>query len=337
MKKIRILIFATLFALPSFAQCTEDLAAKIPFTCVQTNSYKYIGTNGKENKANTEVMYNKMINLHELFDSAFKNTKGMVGKWRAQVDDKNNEGVVKGVIEISMQSITCKENGEFNKSTGNPTFNIYVYINGFPKNLVKDKKKQPNFILDKEKTDTLNGQVVYYISKEQQEEKFNGFPLHFYNWDTWKTSSIIITKPNIPLFKPISIGEFMGLFKKWTTSYNAVWKGNPRYIATPTDIDKFTASCTKEFLAKPIIYIWDGSEQVVYLRKTSYANNVTQGKQWVTINPDYLGKNFKETSLQYISLEFDESAKDKDKATAKMINDFKGNFDFKKLQAILDK
>ena len=100
MKKIFITCIAIVFAATSFAQCTPEIAAKIPLASVQTNSYKYIGTNGKENKVNTEVMYNKMVKIHELFDTAFKNTTGMVGKWRAQVDNKSNEGFVKGVIEI---------------------------------------------------------------------------------------------------------------------------------------------------------------------------------------------------------------------------------------------
>lgn len=337
MKTMISTCIAIIFAIPSFAQCTEEAAAKIPLSCVQTNSYKYIGTNGKENKANTEVMYNKMVKIHELFDSAFKNTKGMVGKWRAQVDNKNNEGLVKGVIEIGMQPVTCKDNGEFVKSTGNPTFNIYVYINGFVPNLIKDKKKQPNFILDKDKADSLDGYAVYYINKEQEGENFNGFPLYFYNWDNYKDASVIITKPTVPLFKPISIGSFLGLLKKWTTSYNAVWKGNPRYIITPPEIDKFSGTCTKEFLNKPMIYIWDGAEQVVYLRKTSYANDVTMGKQWVTVNPDYINKNASETSIQFISIQFNGAVNGTDPLTAKMIKDFKTNFDFKKLQAMLDK
>ena len=219
----------------------------------------------------------------------------------------------------------------------NPGFSFTVFINGFVPNLIWDKKKQPNFILDKDKVDSLNGQTVYYIDKAQEEESLMGFPLHFYNWDNYKNTSIIITKPNIPLFKPIKIGEFMGLFKKWTTAYNAVWKGNPRYIATPEDIDKFTSKYSKEFLNKPMIYVWDGQEQVVYLRKTSYAEDVTQGKQWVTINPDYLGKNFAETSIQYISLEFDANTKNADPLIVKLINDFKTNFDFKKLQALMGK
>lgn len=338
MKKIIITTIVIVFSTACFAQCTEALAAAIPTTCNEiVNSYKYIGTNGKENKANTLAMYIKLVKIYSVFDTAFKKTTGLVGKWRAQVDDKNNEGLVKGLIQISMQAVTCKENGEYIKSTNSPNFSIYVHINNFPKNLVKDKKKQPNFILDKEKTDSLNGRTVYYISVPQQEEKFRGMPLHFYNWDTWRTTGVIITKPNLPLFNPISIGDFLTLFKKWTTSYNAVWKGNPRFIATPEDIDKFTSKYNKEFLNKPMIYVWDGGEQVVYVRKTSYADDVTQGKQWVTINPDYLGKNFTDTSIQYISLEFDANTKNADPSTTNLVNEFKTNFDFKKLQALLDK
>jgi len=335
MKKIFFSITIIIFASNVFAQCTTAAAEATQLTWVQSNAYKYIGANGKENKANTEAMCKKMAQIFELFANAFKNNKGLTGRWKAQVDDKNGDGLVKGLMDISMNKIICKDNGELNKSNMNPGFSFTVYVNGFVPQLVRDKKKQPNFILDKDKVDSLNGQTVYYIDKAQEEESLLGFPLHFYNWNNYKSTSIIISKPNIPLFKPISIGEFMGLFKKWTTAYNVVWKGNPRYIVTPADIDKFIGNCTKEFLVKPIIYVWDGSEQVVYLRKSSYASRVTEGKQWVTLNPDYLSKNVSETSVQFISFEFD--ATGADEISAEILADFKTNFDFKKLQTMLGK
>jgi hypothetical protein len=337
MKKILITAISLASILQLSAQCTVEVAAKLPYSCVKTNSDKYIGTSGKENKANTEVMYNKMVKIFDLFDSLFKDNTGMVGKWRAQVDNISNEGLVKGQIEISYQPVTCKDNGDFIKSTGNPTVNITVFINGFIPNLVKDKKKQPNFILDKDKIDTLNGQTVYYITKEQEEESFNGFPLYFYNWDNWKNAAVIITKDSVPLFKPISIGEYLGLFKKWTTAYNIAWKDDPRFTASPEEINTFTSSCTKEFLSKPMIYVWDGTQQVVYLKKTSYASDVTQGKQWVTVNPEYINKKIPETSIQFITIEFDGNTNGADPLTAKMIKDFKTKFDFKKLKGMLEK
>jgi hypothetical protein len=337
MKKLIATIFTLVAALNISAQCTVELAAKLPYSCVPTNALKYIGINGKENKANTEVLYNKMVKIYELFDSAFKHNSGMVGKWRAQVDDKSIDGLVKGVIEIGVQPVTCKDNGEFIKSTGNPTVNIYVYINSFVYNLVKDKRKQPDFILDKDKVDSLNGQTVYYISKERESQKFNGFPLYYYNWDSWKHACVIITKDTVPLFKPISIGNFLGMFKKWTSSYNAGKRLDPRYTASPGSIDKFTAGCSKEFLDTPMICIGEGKEQVAYLNKKSYTSDVTKGKQWVTINLDYINKNLPETSIQFLSIQFEGNTKDADPLTDKMIKDFRTNFDFKKLQALLEK
>lgn len=337
MKKVFITTIVLALAIQLSAQCTVEIAANRPYSCVDSKSYIYIGTQGKENKANTDIMYKKLVKIVEVFNSAFKQNTGMEGMWRARVDNISEEGLVTGLIEIGLHPVSCKENGEFNKNSWESSFSITVYINSFIPNLVINKKKQPNFILDKDKTDTLNGQIVYYITKEQEEEKFNGLPLYFYNWDNYKHASVIITKPTIPFLKAVSIGEFLGLFKKWTTAYNAVWKGNPRFIATPEDIDKFTAKCTKEFLNKPMIYVWDGGQQVVYLNKSSYANDASQGKQWVTINPGYLNKKTTETSIQFMSILFDRDTNGADPLTAKMIRDFRRNFDFKKLQEMLDK
>ncbi|MFZ1799551.1 MAG: hypothetical protein WAU24_06760, partial [Chitinophagaceae bacterium] len=120
MKTIITTCIAIIFAIQSFSQCTVELAAALPYSCVQTNSFKYIGIKEKENKANTELMYSKLVKIYELFDSAFTHNTGMVGKWRAQVDNISNDGLVKGLIEIGLQPVTCKDNGEFIKSTGNP-------------------------------------------------------------------------------------------------------------------------------------------------------------------------------------------------------------------------
>lgn len=135
----------------------------------------------------------------------------------------------------------------------------------------------------------------------------------------------------------MTTGEFLGLFKKWTTAYNAVWKGMTQFAVTPEEIDKFIGQRTKEFLNKPMICVWPGGEQIIYLRRSSYASDASQGKQWVTIDLDYINKKLPETSIQYISIKFEGNTKDADQLTDKMIKDFRTNFDFKKLQAMLDK
>ena len=333
MKKYLLLLLILKISGTAFAQCTEVAAAKLPFVNAQTNSYKYIGTNGKENKANTEIMYNKMLEIHKLFDDAFKNTTGMVGKWRAQVDNQNNEGLVKGVIEIAMQTITCKDNGEFNKSTGNPTFSIEVFINGFEPWIFKDEKKSAGFAAANRK-DSLNGHLLYLIAEKQKEESFKGFPLYFSGWNRRPEQSVVvITKPNVPLFKPISIGDFVGLFRNWNAHYNPEKPGSPREV-TPAKIDKFVKENTKQFFEKPCITLWDRENQIVYIRKSTFVDDPTQGNPWVIFNPDYIEKDAAATSLQFISIEWhlgDEPV------SQKAFNDFKNNFDFKKLQAMLGK
>ncbi|MEO6135066.1 MAG: hypothetical protein ABIP35_07930 [Ginsengibacter sp.] len=337
MKIVFITTIVLALAIQLSAQCTVEIAAKHPYSCVDSKSYIYIGTQGKENKANTEIMYKKLVKIFEVFNSAFKQYTGMEGLWRARVDNISNEGLVKGVIEIGLHPVTCKENGEFNKNSWESSFSISVYINSFVPYLTKDIKKQPGFILDQNKPDTLNGQIIYYITKEQEEEKFNGFPLYYYNWDNSRNASVIITKPSVPFLKAVTTGVFLGLFKKWTSAYNAAWKADPRYTASPEDIDKFIGQRTKEFLNKPMICIWPGGEQAVYLKRSSYANDVTQGNQWVTIDPDYINKRLPETSIQFISILFNRDRGGQDRVTAKMMKDFKTNFDFKKLQDMLEK
>lgn len=333
MLKIFSFAISLLFSVNSFAQCTEAAAAKLPFINTQTNSYKYIGTNGKENKANTEIMYNKMMEIHKLFESAFKNVTGMVGKWRAQVDNQNNEGFVKGVIEIAMQTITCNEKGEFYKSTGNPTFSIEVFVNGFEPWIFKDEKKAFGFT-DANRKDSLNGHLLYVIAEKQREDSFKGFPLFYSGWNRHPEQSVvIITKPNIPLFKPITIGEFVGLFRNWNAHYSPEKTGSP-FKVTPAKIDNFVKENTRQFFEKPCITLWDRQNQIVYLKKSTFVDDATQGNPWVIFNPDYIEKDATATSLQFISIEWHQG---EDAVSKKAFNDFKNNFDFKKLQAMLGK
>ena len=333
MLKIFSFAISLLFSLNSFAQCTEEAAAKLPFVNVQTNSYKYIGTNGKENKANTEIMYNKMMEIHKLFDSAFKNITGMMGKWRAQVGNQNNEGFVKGVIEIAMQTITCNEKGEYYKSTGNPTFSIEVFVNGFEPWIFKDEKKAFGFT-NANRKDSLNGHLLYVIAEKQMKDSFNGFPLYYSGWNRHPEQSVvIITKPNIPLFKPITIADFVGLFRNWTAHYHPEKPGSP-YEVTQAKIDKFVNSNTKQFFNKPCITLDDRTSQIVYIKKNTFVDDPTQGNPWVIFNPDYIDKDAAATSLQFISIEWH---KGEDAVSQKAFNDFKNNFDFKKLQAMLGK
>jgi hypothetical protein len=327
----RLFVMFLLFSTSASSQCTVESASKIPFVNTQTNSYKYIGTNGKENKANTEIMYTKMLEIHKLFDDAFKNSTGMVGKWRAQVDNQNNEGLVKGVIEISMQTVTCKDNGEYNKSTGNPTFEIEVFVNGFEPWIIRDEKKAAGFTAANKK-DSLNGHLLYLIAEKQVEEPFKGFPLYYSGWNRRPEQSVvIITKPNVPLFKPVTIGEFVGLLRNWNAGYNPEKPGNPREL-TASKIDKFINENTGEFFARPCITLWDRENQIVYIRKSTFVDAPTQGNPWVIFNPDYIEKNAAATSLQFISIEWHLGD---DAVSQKAFNDFKNNFDFKRLQAML--
>lgn len=76
---------------------------------------------------------------------------------------------------------------------------------------------------------------------------------------------------------------------------------------------------------------------VSYLIKTNNTNDVTKGKQWVTDNPNDINKTLPETSIQFISIQFESNTKNADLLTAKMIKDFRTNFDFEKLKAMLEK
>lgn len=333
MKKIITLTLAYAISLPSFAQCTEEAIAKMPFTSEQSNAFKYIGTNGKENKANTELMYNKMVAVNKLFENAFKNNTGVIYKWKAQVDNVNNEGLVKGHMEIYLQKIVCNQKGEVNKNSGYSTIDLEIFINGFEPWIFKAEKKAFGFT-DANRKDSLNGHLLYVIAEKQNEESFKGFPLYYSGWNRRPEQAVVvITKPNIPLFKPISIGDFVGLFRNWTGKYHPEKPGS-FYEVTPAKIDKFVNSNTKQFFDKPCITLYDRTNQIVYINKNAFVDDPTQGNPWVIFNPDYIEKDAAATSLQFISIEWHQG---EDAVSKKTFIEFKNNFDFKKLQAMLGK
>lgn len=330
MKRLLLLSFLLVFGRILFAQCIWESYSQLPIDCQQGSiNYKYMGTSGKENKSYTEIMWNKMVDMHSLFDAAFKNTKGVTGLWTARVDDISNEGLVTGTLQISLHPVTCK-NGEIYKG-GNSTLDIYVYINSFDPNIVKDKKKASGFIDDDSK-DYVDDRRLYVIAKEQEEEPFKGFPTYIRDWNSsTRESSVIISKPGIPLFKSITINDFLGFFRNWTASYNAK-RTSSTYNATPEKIDKFISSNAASFFTQPCITTWDRSEQLPYVKRTSYVSDVTMGNPWVTIHPDYM-KGASVTSIQFVTVRWRYEIYNK--LTLNALRDFKNNFDFKKLQSML--
>lgn len=176
--------------------------------------------------------------------------------------------------------------------------------------------------------------MIYLIAEKQNEESFKGFPMYYTGWNNRPGQSVvIITKPAVPLFKPITIGEFIGLFRNWNAHYNPEKPGSPREV-TPAKIDKFVESNSKHFFEKPCITLWDRENQIVYIRKETYVDSPTQGNPWVITNPDYINKDAAATSLQFISMEWHVTD---DPVSQKVLSDFKINFDFKKLQEMLGK
>jgi hypothetical protein len=333
MKKLFIFSVTIVNFLVSQSQCTDELAAKQPYSSIQSNAFKYIGKNGMENKANTDKLYKKMLDIYSLFEETFKNYSGVVCKWKAQVDNMSNEGLVKGYMEIYLQQLTCNKDGSFNKNSGSIPLEIDLFINGFEPWVVRDEQKAFGFTAANKK-DSLNGQLLYLIAEKQEEEGFKGFPLYYKGWNNRPNQSVvIITKPDLPLFQTITIKDFIGLFRIWTAKYHPEKQGSS-FEVTPAKIDKFVQSNSKAFFEKPCITLWNRENQIVYIRRSTFVENPTQGNPWVIINPGYINKDAAPTSLQFISMEMHVSTDD---LSSKYVSDFKKNFDFKKLQGMLGK
>jgi hypothetical protein len=311
--------------------CTAASIAQIPFDCPQRSMSKYYGNSKAEVKANTEDMYKKLLNIGVLLTDAFKNTKGMIGSWETYVKDINEEGLQTGYLELAIQPVECKSNGEYSKSTGNPTIKIHFYINSFDDRVIKSNRKADGFIVTDDKTkDYFNGHLLYLIGEKQYDEAFKGFPMYYKGFNNLDQAAVIITKPDIPLFKPISIAQFLELFRKWTTEYNNIWKGEGSSVSNK-DIDGFISKNTKEYLEKPCITTWNRSVQSPFLGRNAYADDATMGNPWVYINPEYI-KMSSSTSIQYIMIKW---SYDGDALTTQALKDFKSKFDFKKLQGML--
>lgn len=334
MKNLILLLSFIFCAMHSFAQCTAESAAQLPFNYTQNiNATRYIGS-GKENKANTDIMYKKLLEIHKLFEAAFTDTRGMIGRWKVQVNTVSNEGLVTGYIEVRMQPVTCESDGKFSTSTGSATLQFFVYVNGFDTYVVRDKNKASGFTA-RDDRDTINGRLLYLIAEKQQEEGFKGFPMYYVGWNkTPEQSCVVITKPDVPLFNPVSIGDFIGLFRKWTAAYHPEKPGS-QYEVTPAKIDKFVQSQPGQFFARPCITIYDRRNAIVYIRSETFVDDASQGNPWVTFNPDYINKDASATSVQFATIEWISNLGDVQ--TQKAFKDFKNNFDFKKLQAMLGK
>ena len=312
--------------------CSAASIAQIPFDCPQrSNMSKYYGNSKAEVKANTEDMYKKLLNIGVLLTDAFKNTNGMIGSWETYVKDINEEGLQTAYLDLAIQPLECKSNGEYSKSTGNPTIKIHFYINSFDDRVIKSNRKADGFIVTDDKTkDYFDGHLLYLIGEKQYDESFKGFPMYYKGFNNLDQAAVIITKPDIPLFKTISIAQFLELFRKWTTEYNNIWKGEGSSVSNK-DIDAFISKNSKEYLEKPCITTWNRSVQSPFLGRNAYADDATMGNPWVYINPEYISK-VSPSSMQYIMIKWSYGG---DALTTQALKDFKSKFDFKKLQGML--
>ena len=311
--------------------CSAASIAKIPFDCPQRIMSKYYGNGKAEVKANTEDMYKKLLNIGVLLTDAFKNTNGMIGSWETYVKDINEEGLQTAYLDLAIQPLECKSNGEYSKSTGNPTIKIHFYINSFDDRVIKSNRKADGFIVTDDKTkDYFDGHLLYLIGEKQYDESFKGFPMYYKGFNNLDQAAVIITKPDIPLFKTISIAQFLELFRKWTTEYNNIWKGEGSSVSNK-DIDAFISKNSKEYLEKPCITTWNRSVQSPFLGRNAYADDATMGNPWVYINPEYISK-VSPSSMQYIMIKWSYGG---DALTTQALKDFKSKFDFKKLQGML--
>lgn len=313
--------------------CTTASIAQLPFDCPQRTMSKYYGNSKTEVKANTEDLYKKLLDIGKLLTDAFKNTKGMIGSWEAYVKEINDEGLQTGYLELAIQPVECKSNGEYSKSTGNPTIKLQFYINSFDDRVVKSNNKAGNFILtDNKIKDFYDGHLLYVIDEKQEDISFKGFPMYYNGFNKLDQAAVIITKPDTPLFKPLSIGAFLEFFRKWTAEYNKAWPDSKHNVKS-SDIDLFISKVSKEYLEQPCITVWNGSNQLPYLTRDAYADDATMGYPWVYVNPEYI-IDAAPSSIQYVMIKWSYSS---DKLSLQALKDFKNNFDFKKLQQMLGK
>lgn len=191
--------------------CTEALAESRPTVCDRKNDEKrqitYNNAWGTPTAAQVDDGIKRSDQLFPLFKPFLEHTKGFIGRWYPIVHDKTPEGLFYSSFTLDLARAGCKKEGGFTplRTTG---VGINIVTNGLSR-LAQISIRKPSEGERNSPTNYLNGSAVYVLDVREPNASFQGYRYFFKNVNQRKHQGVIIVKPGIDFFIPVTVRQFL--------------------------------------------------------------------------------------------------------------------------------
>jgi hypothetical protein len=208
MKQVFYFLCFIVFSLSALSQCiTNQEAINTPAVCKRGNNK--IGHGEKENPEIVKDADKWAVNIYNaVIDPAIKKTTGLKGDWDADMGEKMAEGLANYTIRLYMQELGCNKDKKL--YTYDAALDISVTINSL-KNIAQgwshtESKTSNNKTEEITIAETVSGRPVYILQQQSETDKYSAFA--YYKKDR-EEKIIVVGKPGIPLFLPVSIKDVL--------------------------------------------------------------------------------------------------------------------------------
>jgi hypothetical protein len=210
MKKICFLSFILSFTTGVFAQCKQNELDELPT----------IYSKGYETSFKSSALQDKLMTtiFSTVIEPALKSTKGLRGKWKPMGGfAKTPEGFINSTIEMYMNLLECRANKlQEAHERGliiNFTLNDFISKSNLagPCSHEEDKWKNADETEKETMPDLVDGKQIYFL---QPATETTFYPdVSFYK-KTEDAEYFLLSKPNIPLFIPLTLKQALEINKK---------------------------------------------------------------------------------------------------------------------------
>ena len=214
MKNLLLILSALIFATSVFGQCeTSDDAHNTPSSCKRGENKIFMDIS--QDKATAKEAEKWMTAIFtSVINEAINKTKGLRGTWSASINSGHTEKILPYNIKTHMLELGCtKEKKLYEKEESGLVLSLsFNSLNSIATTCSHQEYGAKNEEI--EVMETVDGRQIYSLHPRTESEKYDSFAWYIKDDDK---RLIVVSKPGISLFVPVSINEILTIKKAYFT------------------------------------------------------------------------------------------------------------------------
>ncbi len=214
MKKLLLVPAVLIFTASLFGQCeTSEDARNTPSSCKRGENKIFMDISQDKAAAKEAEKWMTAI-FTSVINEAINKTKGLRGTWSASINSVHTEKILPYNIKTHMLELGCtKEKKLYEKEESGLVLSLsFNSLNSIAAACSHQEYGDKNE--EKEVTETVDGRQIYILHPRTESEKYGSFAWYINDGDARR---IVVSKPGIPLFVPVSIKEILSIKKAYFT------------------------------------------------------------------------------------------------------------------------